>query len=273
MKRDHFLICFLIAVCLAALAPCALAEGVLRMATTTSTQNSGLLEHLLPPFEAQSGLRIHVIAVGTGKALRMGDAGDVDLVLVHAPAAELAYVRKGAFVMRRTLMHNFFVLLGPPQDPVGVERTTAINIALGRIAAAKSRFVSRGDKSGTHTKEMALWKAAGITPGGSWYQEVGQGMGRALIIANERQAYVLSDDATFFAFKARLNLQILSRREPLLRNVYSAMAVNPAVHPHVRFKEATRLINWLAAKEGQRLIAEYRRNGRRLFTPVLEPPR
>lgn len=273
MKREWMRICFLIAVGLAALAPGALAEGVLRMATTTSTQNSGLLDHLLPPFEAQSGLRIHVIAVGTGKALRMGDAGDVDLVLVHAPEAERAYVRKGAFVMRRTLMHNFFVLLGPPQDPAGVERTPEIRIALSRIAAAKARFISRGDKSGTHSKELSLWKAAGIAPGGSWYEEVGQGMGRTLIIANERLAYVLSDDATFFAFKARLSLKILSRREPLLRNVYSAMAVNPAVHPHVRFKEAARLIDWLAGTAGQRLIAGYRRNGRRLFTPVLEPPR
>ena len=249
------------------------AGGVLRMATTTSTRNSGLLDHLLPPFEKKSGLRIHIIAVGTGKALRLGESGDVDLVMVHAPEKEKAYMAKGAFVMRRTLMHNFFVLLGPANDPAQVQKARDIRSAMTSIASHRARFISRGDESGTHTKELKLWKAAGLAPEGEWYEEVGQGMGRALIIANERQAYLLSDDSTFYAFKARLSLKILSHREPLLRNVYSAMAVNPKKHPHVRHRQAVQLIDWLIGEEGQRRIASYRRSGRQLFTPVLEAAR
>lgn len=248
-------------------------DDVLRMATTTSTRNSGLLDHLLSPYEKSTGQRIDIIAVGTGKALRLGESGDVDVVMVHAPEKEAAYVRKGAFVNRRGIMHNFFVLLGPPQDPAEVERAANIREAMIRIASHRARFVSRGDESGTHTKELEIWKATGLTPEGKWYEEVGQGMGRTLIIANERQAYVISDDATFYSFRARLHLEILSRREPLLRNPYSVMAVNPAKHPHVRFKEATRLIAWLGSDEGRRRIASYRRNGRQLYTPVRDPSR
>lgn len=251
----------------------AAAKGVLRMATTTSTRNSGLLDHLLPPYEKLSGQRIHVIAVGTGKALRLGDTGDVDLVLVHAPEQEAAYVEKGSFVNRRTLMHNYFVLLGPPEDPAQVEQAQGIRSAMMRIASHRARFISRGDESGTHTKELQLWKAAGVNPVGKWYEEVGQGMGRALIIANERGAYLISDDSTFYAFKTRLDLQILTRREHLMRNPYSVMAVNPKKHPHVRFKQAMKLIDWLSGEKGQRRIASYRRGGRQLFTPVLEPAR
>ena len=240
---------------------------VLRMATTTSTQNSGLLDYLLPPFEQSSGLRVHVIAVGTGKALRMGATGDVDLVMVHAPRAELAWVKKGAFVMRRTLMHNYFVLLGPPADPARAAGADGILAALRQIAAAGANFISRGDNSGTHSKEMELWEAAGIEPDGSWYQEVGQGMGRTLIIANERLGYLLSDEATFLAFGSQLELKTLSKREPSLRNTYSAMAVNPKRHPHVRHREAVRLIEWLISPQGQRRISQYRRAGRALFEP------
>lgn len=249
------------------------AAEALRMATTTSTQNSGLLDELMPPFEKFSGLRVHVIAVGTGKALRMGDAGDVDLVMVHAPRAELAYVKKGAFVKRRTLMHNYFVLLGPPADPARTAEAKGVLAALGRIAAAGVTFVSRGDKSGTHSKEVELWQAAGVAPRGAWYQEVGQGMGRTLIIANEKQAYVLSDEGTFLAFRARLELRVHSIHEPSLRNTYSAMAVNPKRHPHARYREAIVLINWLASPEAQRRIGDYRKGGKRLFEPELAAAR
>ncbi len=247
--------------------------GILRLATTTSTQNSGLLDELLPAFEKQSGIRVHVIAVGTGKALRMGASGDVDAVMVHAPEAELKYVRQGAYVMRRPLMYNFFVLLGPETDPAGAGGAGDVAEALRRVARAKAPFVSRGDGSGTHIKEQALWRSAGLSPEGGWYLEVGQGMGPTLMVANEKQAYTLSDEGTYHAFKSRLALAILSKKEPRLRNPYSVMAVNPVKFPHVRHGAVTRLIEWLTSPEGQGRIAGYERNGRRLFTPQTPPPR
>ena len=274
-RRSVFWVLFASASAWAALLPrpwlpaeTAAAAQPIRLATTTSTQNSGLLDELLPVFEKKSGLSIHVIAVGTGKALRMGASGDVDAVMVHAPRAELAYVRKGVFVNRRPLMHNYFVLLGPPADPAGAGAAGDITQALSRIAAAGAPFISRGDRSGTHSKELELWSGAGIKPSWAAYQEVGQGMGQTLIVANEKQAYTLSDEGTFFAFKARLKLVIHSKKEPPLRNPYSVMAVNPKKFPHVRHAEVMRLIEWLIGPEAQRRIGAYRRNGRRLFTPA-----
>lgn len=243
------------------------AVETLRLATTTSTQNSGLLDELLPVFENESGIRVHVIAVGTGKALRMGASGDVDGVMVHAPGAEMKYVRDGAFVMRRPLMHNYFVLLGPPEDPARASDAANIAEALRRIAGGQLPFVSRGDGSGTHIKETALWREAGIQPKGKWYLEVGQGMGRTLIVANQTQAYTVSDDGTFYAFKSRLELAIHSKKESSLRNPYSVMAVNPEKHPHVQFARFKRFIDWLTAPAAQRRIGAYQRNGRHLFTP------
>lgn len=263
-----FLALMFVAVMAAAPLWAARAAETLRLATTTSTQNSGLLDELLPVFEKESGIRVHVIAVGTGKALRMGASGDVDGVMVHAPGAEMKYVREGAFVMRRPLMHNYFVLLGPPEDPAHASGAANVAEALRRIAQGRLPFVSRGDGSGTHIKETALWREAAIEPKGKWYMEVGQGMGQALVIANQKQAYTISDDGTFFAFKSRLGLAIHSKKEPSLRNSYSVMAVNPEKHPHVQFALFKRFIEWLTAPAAQGRIGAYQRNGRLLFTPV-----
>lgn len=257
----------IVAAILAPLPQVARAVETLRLATTTSTQNSGLLDELLPVFEQESGIRVHVIAVGTGKALRMGASGDVDGVMVHAPEAEMKYVRDGAFVLRRPLMHNYFVLLGPLEDPARASDTANIVEALRRIAGGQLPFISRGDGSGTHIKESALWGQAGIQPKGKWYVEVGQGMGRTLMVANELQAYTVSDEGTYYAFKSRLALAILSKKESSLRNPYSVMAVNPEKHPHVQFARFKRFIDWLTAPAAQKRIGAYRRNGRRLFTP------
>ena len=250
----------------------ALGSEIIRLATTTSTHNSGLLDYLLPGFEQQFGSRVHVIAVGTGKALRIGESGDVDLVIVHAPGLELAYLKKGAFLDRRSLMHNNFVLLAPPADPVQAAGADNVLSALGKIAGEKALFISRGDRSGTHQKELELWESAGISPHGAWYQEAGLGMGQVLIMANERNAYTLSDDATFFAFATRLELKIISKPGPLLHNKYSVMDVNHFRHPGINQKGAKQLMDWLTSKEGQQRIASYRKNGRRLFTPAISRP-
>jgi len=248
-----------------------LAAGPLRMATTTSTQNSGLLDDLLPRFEQSGGSKVQVIAVGTGKALRLGEAGDVDLVMVHAPKAEMKYLAQGAFVDRRPLMHNYFVVLGPPDDPARAKDAKNTTQLLMQVAKTKSNFISRGDNSGTHIKERALWKTTGIKPEGDWYHEVGQGMGQTLIVASEKGAYTLSDEATFFSFMRKLRLEIVSRPEPALANPYSVMAVNPKRHPNINNKAAQQLMNWLTSAQGQNAIANYRKLGKQLFTPDAKP--
>ncbi|MCH7478000.1 MAG: substrate-binding domain-containing protein [SAR324 cluster bacterium] len=242
-------------------------QGTVRMATTTSTQNSGLLDFLLPKFEQASGIRVAVIAVGTGKALRMGESGDVDVVMVHAPKAELEYVARGAYVERRPIMYNRFVLLGPAADPAGAAQAVDIGAALARIAAIQAPFLSRGDNSGTHIKELSLWRLAGVIPEGRWYQEVGQGMGPTLIITNEQQGYTLSDDATYLAFKSKLALAILSKGDEVLRNPYAVMAVNPDRHPGSNFDGAMKLVDWLTSEAGQRAIGRFSIGGRALFVP------
>jgi len=260
-----------LAAALALGAGAAQAQTALRLATTTSTQNSGVLDDLLPRFESERGIKVHVIAVGTGKALELGAQGDVDMVMVHAPDLELDYVGKGAFIERTPVMFNEFVILGPPADPARVRESGNIAEAMRRIALGRAPFISRGDRSGTHIKEQELWKAAGIEPVGSWYQQVGQGMGATLRIAHERQSYTLSDDGTYFAFESGLELKILSRREPLLVNPYAVMLVNPARHPHVHARAARELVQWLASEHGQSLIGDYVKHGHRLFTPGLPP--
>lgn len=249
----------------------AAAAPPVRLATTTSTHNSGLLEHILPAFEARHGAPVHVLAVGTGRALRLGASGDVDLVMTHAPDLERTYLERGAYVNRQPLMYNRFVLLGPPADPAGAAGAPDVLAALRRIAGRGARFISRGDRSGTHVKEQALWQAAGIRPQGAWYQEVGQGMGAALRIADERRAYTLSDNGTYFAFAGELSLHILSGDDPALANPYAVMAVSPQRHPHVNHEGAMALIRWLTSPEGQRRIGAYRRQGRQLFHPGTPP--
>jgi tungstate transport system substrate-binding protein len=242
----------------------------LRLATTTSTENSGLLSYLLPVFEERSGISVHVIAVGTGKALRIARAGDVDAVMVHARPAEQRFVADGHGVDRREFMYNDFILVGPHNDPAGVAETDSITESLQRIAAA-GRFVSRGDDSGTHKKELALWEMAGRKPGGDWYLESGLGMGKVLQMASELDAYTLTDRGTWLAYRGHLELALLLQGDPPLFNPYGVIAVNPERHPHVNYAAATALIDWLASAEGQKLIAHYSVDGQALFHPLLIP--
>lgn len=239
----------------------------LRLATTTSTDNSGLLNVLLPPFEEKYNVKVDVVAVGTGKALALGRNGDVDIVLVHAREAEDEFVKAGHGVNRRDVMYNDFVIAGPHEDPAGIAGMTDASKVLAKIADAEAPFVSRGDDSGTHKKEMLLWEIAGTVPNGRWYMETGQGMGATLQVAAEKRGYVLADRGTYIAYKENANLDVLCEGDPILRNPYGIIAVNPARHPHARYVEAMMLIAWITSPEGQRLIGNFERNGEQLFLP------
>ena len=239
----------------------------LRMSTTTSTENSGLLRVLLPPFEKKFGCKVDVVAVGTGKALKLGEAGDVDLVFVHARKLEDVFVSRGFGVGRRDVMYNDFVLVGPPSDPAGVRGTGSALEALRRIAAAGSVFVSRGDESGTHQKEKELWKSAGTTPKGKWYLEAGQGMGEVIQMATQMRGYTLADRGTYIANRKKTDLVILRQGDKGLWNPYGVIAVNPARHPHVKYDLAMKFIEFVTGDEGQRIIAGFQVNGEPLFFP------
>jgi tungstate transport system substrate-binding protein len=241
------------------------------MATTTSTDNSGLLDVLNPPFEARYGVKIDVIAVGTGKALKLGENGDVDLVFVHAPAAEEAFVASGFGVDRRPVMHNDFVILGPRADPAGVRQAATAAAALARIAERHATFISRGDESGTHKKEQTLWAAAGVEPAGPWYLSSGQGMGAVLQIADDKDAYTLADRGTYLAYRAKLRLVVLVEGDAALFNPYHVIAVNPARHPHVSYDLAERYIEFVTGAQGQGIIGDFRIEGEPLFHPDVIP--
>jgi tungstate transport system substrate-binding protein len=242
-------------------------QSVLRLATTTSTENSGLLEHLLPDFEETSGYKVHVIAVGTGKAIRMARDGDVDVILVHAPPAEMKFMATGAGTDRRPVMHNDFVIVGPPDDPAGIRGLQDAEKALQRIAKAKAPFVSRGDDSGTDKKEKALWKEVGIKPAGQWYREAGQGMGKVLQMASEMGAYTLTDRGTWLAYEARTDLDVLTEGDERLFNPYHIIAVDPKMYPDTNFKGAEALIDWFTGEHAQVRIADFRKQGKQLFHP------
>jgi len=248
-----------------ALAAPALAVEHLRLATTTSTENSGLLRVLLPPFEAQAGCQVDVIAVGTGKALKLGEAGDVDVVLVHARSLEDRFVAEGYGVNRRDVMYNDFVLLGPSSDPAGIAGSRDAASALNKIADTGNFFVSRGDKSGTHHKELELWKSADRVPAGAWYLEAGRGMGEVITMATERQGYTLSDRGTYIAYKDKTDLKVLVEGDKRLFNPYGVIAVNPQKHPHVKYDLTMAFIDYLISPQGQAVIADYRKNGEPLF--------
>ncbi|MHC4505746.1 MAG: ABC transporter substrate-binding protein, partial [Planctomycetota bacterium] len=244
----------------------------LKLATTTSVDHSGLLDVLLPAFAAAHGIRVDVIAVGTGKAIKLAQNGDVDVILVHAPEAERGFVEAGHGVGRRRVCHNDFVILGPSSDPAAVVGMKDATAALGKIAARGCPFVSRGDESGTHKKETALWRAAGVSPGGGWYLEAGQGMGPCLVIAHEKQAYVLADRGAYLAFRSKLDLKILVEGDERLVNPYSVIAVDPTTHPHVKHAEAMKLIEWLTSPEARKIIAEFKVGGELLFHPGAATP-
>ncbi len=242
-------------------------NSLIRLATTTSTENSGLLNKLLPEFTADTGFRVHVIAVGTGKALRLGRDGDVDVVLVHALPAEKEFVAGGFGTKRFAVMHNDFVVLGPKNDPASVAQANSLRDAFGRIADHQSLFISRGDNSGTHKKEMSIWHMAGVKPVAPWHRQIGQGMGKALQMADELGAYTISDRGTWLAFQDRLDLKIVSQHDPALFNPYGIIAVNPKRYPDINYAGASALIHWLTSPKGQRMIGEFRRHGEQLFIP------
>lgn len=247
-------------------------EGPTRtiLATTTSTENSGLLSELLPPFEQSNNVTVDVIAVGTGQALAIGRAGDADVLMVHAPALEEEFVADGYGVERVYFMYNDFVVLGPPEDPAGVQQADSVADAFARIASAQAVFISRGDNSGTHVKERDIWSAAGVTPAGEWYREVGQGMGAVITLANDQLAYTLADRGTFLSYVADIDLEIVNEGDEELFNPYGVIAVDPERHPHAKVDLAQAFIEYLVSPEGQRTIAQYEVNGQQLFFPAAQ---
>ena len=251
------------------LAPARAGESII-LQSTTSTQNSGLLDWLLPKFEKKTGIRVKVVAVGTGQALKNAARGDGDVVLVHARRLEEAFVRAGHGVDRRDVMYNDFVIVCPKDDPAGIRGLKDAAEALRRIARKRVKFVSRADDSGTHHKELALWKAAGIDPrpaSGKWYIEAGRGMGATLNMAAALGACTLTDRGSWIAHNNRGDLTIVVEGDPRLFNQYGVMLVNPKRHPHVNEQAARAFIDWLTGPEGQKLIAAYRLKGKQLFFP------
>lgn len=244
------------------------AQEPLRLATTTSTENSGLLAELLPIFTEQTGINVDVIAVGTGKALQMARNGDTDIVMVHARQAENVFIAEGFGVNRRDVMENDFVIVGPINDPANINNIKSTLKALQKITTERVSFISRGDNSGTHKKERAIWKHAGLNPSGDWYKEAGQGMGKVLLMANELRAYTLTDRGTWLAYKDKLSLNILNEGGVLLKNPYGIIAVNPALHKDIQYLKAMSLIAWITSPVGQSLIDRFQKNGRRLFYPT-----
>jgi tungstate transport system substrate-binding protein len=241
---------------------------ILRMATTTSTENSGLLKDIMPAFEKATGYQVRVTPVGTGKALRLGQDGDVDVVLVHAPPAEEKFVAAGYGVNRRHVMYNDFVIVGPANDPAKISGMKNAAKALATIAKDKAIFVSRGDDSGTNKKEKILWKDAGVKPSGKWYREAGQGMGKVLQMAGEMQGYTLTDRGTWLFMKDKLPLKIVVEGDPKLFNPYGVIAVNPGRYPDINYTGAMAFIAWITSPEGQALIGKYRVNNKQLFIPT-----
>ncbi len=265
-------------------------EKTLKMSTTTSTQASGLLDILLPQFTADTGIQVKAIAKGTGAAIRDGVDGNVDIIFVHARDREKKFIRQGYGTKRYPVMHNDFIILGPKGDPAGIKGCNQADTALKKIATAKAPFVSRGDDSGTHTKEQTIWQATGLPldkevttifkkgahkkitflqPVGDWYLSIGQGMGKALTFADEKSAYILADRGTYIKYKygrdVAIDLEILCEGDPELLNPYGLIPVNPARHPHVNNQAAEQFATWITSARGQKIIDEYRVLGKQLF--------
>ena len=256
-------------------APARAQDKSIVVASTTSTQDSGLFSHILPLFKAKTGIDVKVVAQGTGQALDTGRRGDADVLFVHAKAQEDKFVADGFGVKRYPVMYNDFVLIGPKSDPAGIKGMTDVAEALKAIKSKGAPFISRGDRSGTHIAELDLWKAAGIDIGkekGSWYKEIGQGMGAALNTASAANAYVLADRGTWLSFKNRGDLDILVAGDKRLFNQYGVMLVNPEKHPHVKKALGQAFIDWLVSPEGQKAIADYKINGQELFFPNANVP-
>jgi len=252
-----------------------LAEERVKLSTTTSTENSGLLYALLPPFEKMFNLKVDVVPVGTGKALKLAENGDVDVTMVHARSLEDKFVAEGYGINRRDVMYNDFVIIGPESDPAGIKKAKTAAEALKLIAGKRAVFVSRADRSGTNVKELKIWKEAGVNPSGKWYLEAGKGMGAVLTMTDEKRAYTMTDRATYLSFIGgkKISLPVLFEGDPILFNPYGIIAVNPARHPHVNYTKAMALIGWVTSQEGQKIIKEFGKEkfGRPLFIPVAVP--
>ncbi len=251
--------------------PAVSAETRIRCASTTSTQNSGLFDYILPIFEKKTGIKVDVVGVGTGAALEIGKRGDCDVVFVHAEEFELKALKEGYFVNRYDVMYNDFIIIGPSNDLAKIKDMKSASDAFKRITETNYFFVSRGDRSGTHIKELSIWKKAGIEPKGQkWYLEVGQGMEKTQRVANEKKAYTLTDRGTWLATKDKdkLEMSIVLEGDPILFNQYGIMAVNPERHRHVKYKEAMEFVIWIISQEGQKAIADFKdKNSNQLFIP------
>lgn len=257
-------------------APALAQDQSIVVASTTSTQDSGLFDHILPQFEAKTGIDVKVVAQGTGQALDTARRGDADVVFVHAKAQEEKFLEEGFGVKRFDVMYNDFVLIGPKSDPAGISGSKDIAAALTAIQTKQAPFVSRGDKSGTHSAELKLWKVAGVdidAAKGPWYKDIGQGMGAALNTASAMNAYVLSDRGTWLSFKNRGDLDIVVEGDKRLFNQYGVMLVNPEKHPSVKAEAGQSFIDWLISPEGQAAIGEYKIDGQQLFFPNAEQDR
>jgi len=275
MKRSPALLALMIAAFVSISAAIAADEKFITVASTTSTENSGLLTHLLPAFAKATGIEARVVAVGTGQALALGQRGDADVVFVHDRPAELKFVAAGDGVGRRDVMYNDFVIVGPASDPAGIGGLTDAVAAYKKIAGAKATFLSRGDKSGTNEEELRLWAEAGVDvkdPGNGWYRDTGSGMGATLNTAVAIGAYTLADRGTWLSFKNRADLKILVEGDKRLFNQYGVMLVNPERHPTVKREWGQAFIDWLTSTAGQQTIAGYKINGEPLFFPNYKPP-
>jgi tungstate transport system substrate-binding protein len=250
--------------------PVVAAERFITVASTTSTENSGLFGFILPKFQQATGIEVRVVAVGTGQAIKNAERGDVDVLFVHHQPSEEQFVAQGFGVKRYDVMYNDYVLLGPQTDPAGIKDTQDIVAALSRIAATAAPFVSRGDDSGTHKLELSLWEAAGIDvkkASGSWYREAGSGMGATLNTASGLEAYTISDRGTWISFKNRGRLTLVVEGDPRLFNQYGVIPVNPAKHPHVKARDGQAFADWLISDQGQKAIADFQVEGQQLFFP------
>jgi tungstate transport system substrate-binding protein len=250
--------------------PTAAAERYITVASTTSTENSGLFGSILPKFQQATGIEVRVVALGTGQAIKNAERGDADVLFVHHQPSEQQFVAQGFGVKRYDVMYNDYVLIGPQADPAGVTGMKDVVAALSKIAAAAAAFVSRGDDSGTHKLELSLWEAAGINvdkASGSWYREAGSGMGATLNTAKGLEAYTISDRGTWISFKNRGRLAIVVEGDARLFNQYGAIPVNPAKHPHVKAKDGQTFTDWLISEQGQQAIADFRVEGQQLFFP------
>jgi tungstate transport system substrate-binding protein len=259
----------LIVLAIAAWPPSA-AERFITLASTTSTQASGLFDYLLPQFTTKTDIEVRVVAVGTGQALKLGEKGDADVLLVHDKAGELKFIQQGYGVDRREVMYNDFIVVGPSADPARIKGLKDAVLAFKKIAQTKAPFISRGDDSGTHRQELRLWEEGKVdvkSASGTWYKEVGAGMGAALNTAAGMNAYTLSDRATWLSFKNRADLILMVEGDPRLFNQYSVILVNPAKHKHVKQAEAVAFMDWLTSPEGQQAIADFKIEGQSVFHP------